>query len=254
MRIVIKVGSHVLAENGGLAMERIANLCDFLMDLMQKHEVILVSSGAVAAGHTKLKLDKSLMKNKQAIAAVGQPYLISVYQKLFEKNDIFVAQVLLGADDFDSRRHTKHAKKAVDTLLKNAVLPIINENDVTSVEELVFGDNDQLSAHVTHRFDADLLVILSDIDGYYDDDPRTNKDAEMLHMVNDISQEDLAMPHLPTNEFATGGIVTKLKAAAYLLSHDREMFLASGFDLSDIRAFLLEGKPEGGTHFKKSLS
>lgn len=254
MRIVIKVGSHVLNEHGQLAMQRIRNLCDFLADLMQKHEVILVSSGAVAAGHTKLKLDRSIMGNKQAIAAVGQPYLISVYQEIFKKRDITVAQILLGADDFDSRRHTKHAKRAVDTLLEHGVLPIINENDVTSIEELVFGDNDQLSAHSAHRFDADLLVILSDIDGYYDDDPRANPEAKMLSIVHSVSQEELAMIHTPNNEFATGGIVTKLKSAAFLLSHDREMFLASGFDLYDIRSYLLEGRHAGGTHFKKALS
>ncbi len=254
MRMVIKVGSHVLSQEGNLAMDRISNLCKFLADLMREHEVILVSSGAVAAGYTKLNLDKRVLGNKQAIAAVGQPYLISVYQEIFERYGIVVAQMLLGADDFDSRRHTKHAKQAIDTLLANGVLPIINENDVTSIEELVFGDNDQLSAHVTHRFDASLLVILSDIDGYYDDDPRQNPDAQMLTVVHDISKEDLAMTHTPNNEFATGGIVTKLKAASYLLSHEREMFLASGFDLSDIRAFLLEGRHEGGTLFQRALS
>jgi len=252
MRIVIKVGSHVLAENGGLATQRISNVCAFLVDLMQENEVILVSSGAVAAGHTKLKLDKSLLGNKQAIAAVGQPYIVSVYQNEFEKNGILVGQILLGMDDFDSRRHTQHAKKAVLTLLEHGVLPIINENDVTSIEELVFGDNDQLSAYVARHFDADLLVILSDIDGYYDDDPRVNENAKMIHVVNEIRDEDLEKAHAPTNEFATGGIVTKLKAAAYLLSHDSEMFMASGFDLADIRAFLLEGNHKGGTYFKKS--
>ena len=254
MRIVIKVGSHVLNEDGKLAMTRISNLCDFLADLMQNHEVVLVSSGAVAAGHTKLQLDKSVLGNKQAIAAVGQPYLISVYQEIFEKRGIIVGQLLLGLDDFDSRRHTKNAQKVITTLLEHGVLPIINENDVTSIEELVFGDNDQLSAHAAHRFDADLLVILSDIDGYYDDDPHKNPQAEMLSIVQDISQKDLAMTHTPNNEFATGGIVTKLKAASFLLSHDREMFLASGFDLADVRHYLLEGKHEGGTLFKRALS
>ncbi len=253
-RIVIKVGSHVLSQQGRLARDRIMNLCDFLADLMLEHEVVLVSSGAVAAGYTKLKLDKSIVGNKQAIAAVGQPYLISVYQKKFEKQGIVVAQMLLGADDFDSRRRTRHAKNTVEILFKNGVLPIINENDVTTTEELVFGDNDQLSAHVAHHFDADLLVILSDIDGYYDSDPRENPDARMLKIVHDINQEDLEKMHTPNHEFATGGIVTKLKAAAFLLSANQEMFLASGFDLSDVRSFLLEGQHKGGTYFKKALS
>jgi len=251
MRIVIKVGSHVLSQEGKLATQRIINLCTFLADLMLVHEVILVSSGAVAAGFTKLQLDRTYLGNKQAIAAVGQPYLISVYQKIFETRERFVAQVLLGADDFDSRRRTKHAKQAIEVLLANGVLPIINENDVTTTEELVFGDNDQLSAHVAKHFDAELLVILSDIDGYYDDDPHANPNAQMLKVVHDINQEDLAMTHTPNNEFATGGIVTKLKAASFLLDDDKEMFLASGFDLADIRSFLLEGVHKGGTHFRK---
>jgi glutamate 5-kinase len=130
-------------------------------------------------------------------------------------------------------------------------LPIINENDVTNTEELVFGDNDQLSAHVTKHFDAELLVILSDINGYYSDDPHQNPEAEMMLHVHDISAKDLAMTHTPNNEFATGGIVTKLKAASMLLENGREMFLASGFDLRDVRAFLLEGEHTAGTLFKR---
>ena len=254
MRIVVKVGSHVLSQQGRLAKDRIANLCTFLADLMVEHEVILVSSGAVAAGYTKLKLDKSFLGNRQAIAAVGQPYLISVYKNLFSKRDIRVGQVLLGADDLDSRRRTEHAKNAIEVLLEHGVLPIINENDVTSTEELIFGDNDQLSAHVAVRFNADLLVILSDIDGYYDDDPSKNPEAVMFKEINHINQKDLDAVHTPNNEFATGGIVTKLRAASFLLSQDKEMFMATGFDLTDIRSYLLDGEHLGGTHFIKAQS
>jgi len=254
MRIVIKVGSHVLAENGGLATTRIENLCQFLSELSVENEIILVSSGAVAAGYTKLSIDKSRIGNKQAIAAVGQPYLMSVYKNIFTKYDKIVAQILLGADDFDSLRRTKHAKNAIEVLLENQVIPIINENDVTTTQELVFGDNDQLSAHVAHFFDADLLVILSDIDGYYDSDPRENSDAQMLQVVNDIDESDLNSMDTPNGEFATGGIVTKLKAASFLLNHNREMFMASGFDLSDIRSFLLDDQHKGGTYFKRAIS
>jgi len=251
LRVVIKVGSHVLAQNGGLAMQRIENLCQFLAKLQKENEVILVSSGAVAAGYTKLPLDKSKVGNKQAIAAVGQPYLMSVYKKIFARYDITVAQMLLGADDFDSLRRTKHAKEAVEVLLENKVIPIINENDVTTTQELVFGDNDQLSAHVAHFFDADILCILSDIDGYYDDDPRENEDANMVKVVHHIDREDLEVMHTPNGEFATGGIVTKLKAASFLLEHGKQMFLASGFDLSDVKSFLLDHTHKGGTLFKR---
>ncbi len=253
-RIVVKVGSHVLSEQNRLARERIGNLVSFLADLSEKYEVIFVSSGAVAAGYSKLKIDKSVLANRQAIAAVGQPYLMSVYQKKFEKYDLLTAQVLLTADDFDSRKRTHHAKCAVSKLLENGVLPIINENDVTATEELVFGDNDQLSAHVAYYFDADMLVILSDIDGYYDSDPRENPDAKIYSKVSEVSEEAMQIPCNPNHKFATGGIATKLKAAKFLLERDREMFMTSGFDLTEARSFLLERKQIGGTHFTKALS
>lgn len=253
-RIVVKVGSHVLSEQNRLAKERIINLVTFLADLHEKYEVIFVSSGAVAAGYSKLKIDKSILANRQAIAAVGQPYLMSVYQKKFEKYEILTAQVLLTADDFDSRKRTSHARSAVNTLLKNGVMPIINENDVTATEELVFGDNDQLSAHVAYYFDADMLVILSDIDGYYDSDPRENPDAKIYKKVSAVSESDLEIPCNPNHNFATGGIATKLKAAKFLLEREREMYMTSGFDLTDARNFLLEGKQTGGTYFTKDVS
>jgi len=251
-RIVIKVGSHVLGEDDGLSFERIKNLCSFLSDLRKKYEVILVSSGAVSAGSLLLPLDKSKVENKQAMSAVGQPYLMSIYREYFKPFNIEVGQLLITADNFDSRKSTAHAKCAVETLLKNKVLPIINENDTTAIKELVFGDNDQLSAHATYYFDADMLVILSDIDAYYDKNPRDFKDARVRKVVNDITAEELEATHTPNSEFATGGIVTKLKAAKFLLERGRSMFLASGFDLDAARSFLLDDKHIGGTLFCKS--
>ena len=250
-RIVIKVGSHVLGEQDGLSFERIENLCSLIADLREKYEVILVSSGAVSAGSLLLKLDKSKVENKQAMSAVGQPYLMSIYRKYFKPFDIEVAQLLITADNFDSRKSTAHAKSAVETLLKNRVLPIINENDTTAIKELVFGDNDQLSAHATYYFDAQMLVILSDIDALYDKNPREFEDAKVRKVVHNITKEELNSKHTPNSEFATGGIVTKLKSAQFLLEHDREMFLASGFDLKDARSFLLDKNHIGGTLFCK---
>ncbi len=249
MRVVVKVGSAVLTENNRLAKERMANLVDFLYALQQRYEVILVSSGAVAAGYTKLKLDKRVIANKQALAAIGQPQLMISYQRKFERYGITVAQVLLSADDFDSRKRTAHAKNAIEVLLGNRVIPIINENDVTATEELVFGDNDQLSAHVAYYFDADMLAILSDIDGLYDKDPKKHKDAKLLKVVHTIPKELLESECNPTYSFATGGIVTKLKAAKFMLEHGRKMFLASGFDLDDAKSFLLQNRHIGGTLF-----
>jgi glutamate 5-kinase len=129
-------------------------------------------------------------------------------------------------------------------------VPIINENDVTATEELVFGDNDRLSAHVTYHFDADMLVILSDIDGYYDKDPNKFSNAVMFKEHSFLDEATLLQEHSANNEFATGGIVTKLQSAQFLLENGKEMFLASGFNLSDIKSFLLNGIQKGGTLFR----
>lgn len=248
-RIVIKVGTHVITEGGKLCAPRFEKLVEFLSLIMEKYEVILVSSGAVATGFSKIQLDKKILSNKQALAAIGQPYLIQYYNEFLQKYKKFGAQILLVSDDFDSRKRTKAARDAINTLLKNGILPIINENDTTAVEELVFGDNDQLSAHVTHFFDAELLVILSDIDGYYDTDPKEDKNAKLILHVDAIDESRLCKNINTGSEFGTGGIVTKLKAADFLLKNGRSMFLASGFDLSDAKNFILEGKHSGGTLF-----
>ena len=241
----------MLTEVGTIASTRMLALVQLIAELKaHKYEVILVSSGAVAAGHTLLPLDRSSVANKQALAAIGQPLLLKMYQEKFAKFGLLCSQVLLSADVFDSGGHIKHAKVAIDTLLENSVVPIINENDTVSVEELVFGDNDRLSAHVAHHFDAQMLIILSDIDAFYDKDPNQYSDAKRRAVVSEISQDELEAEHTPNNEFATGGIVTKLQSADFLMKHNREMFLASGFDLSDVKAFLVDGKHVGGTLFK----
>jgi len=251
-RIVIKVGSHVLTEDGGIAKVRMTALVKLIAELKDKeYEVILVSSGAVAAGYTKLPLDRSKIANRQALAAIGQPLLLTMYQEAFSKFGILCSQVLFRSDVFESSKHINHAKVAIDTLLDNHVVPIINENDTVSIEELVFGDNDRLSAHVAHHFDANLLVILSDIDAFYDKDPNQYKDAKRRAIVSKITKDELEAEHSPNNEFATGGIVTKLQSADFLMKHGREMFLASGFDLSDVKSLLIDGEHLGGTLFKK---
>ena len=251
MRIVIKVGSHVLTENGSVAKGRMLALVELIADLKADGmEVILVSSGAVSAGYTQLALDRSVLANKQALAAIGQPLLLKMYQEKFSKYNILCSQVLFSADVFSSEKHVNNAKVAIDTLLANSVVPIINENDTVSVDELVFGDNDRLSAHVAHYFDASLLVILSDIDAFYDKDPNRYEDAKRRAVVQVILDEELNAEHSPNNEFATGGIVTKLQSADFLMKHGREMYLASGFDLSSVRSFLLDQTHSGGTLFK----
>ncbi len=248
-RVVVKVGSAVLTQDGEIALSRMQALVNFLAELREKYEVILVSSGAVAGGYTKLKLDRTALANKQALAAIGQPVLMQRYAKKFERHEIITAQVLVTAANLSKDDDIQRVRNTVETLLCNGVIPIVNENDATATDELELGDNDQLSAYITEHTDADMLIILSDIDAYYDKDPRKYEDAKILKTVNEIPHEALTQEVNPNNEFATGGIVTKLKAAAYLLEHNKKMFLASGFDLRDVKSFMLEEKHKGGTLF-----
>ena len=171
------------------------------------------------------------------------------YAKKFASHNIITAQVLVTAANLNKSGDIKRVKNTVDTLLSEGVLPIVNENDATATEELVVGDNDQLSAYITNHINADTLVILSDIDAYYDDDPRQNQNAKVLKIVNKIDENELKKQATPNNVFATGGIVTKLKAADLVMKHNKSMFLASGFDLSDVKSFMLEAKHIGGTLF-----
>ncbi|RDU63729.1 MULTISPECIES: glutamate 5-kinase [Helicobacter] len=257
-RIVIKVGSAILVENQKVNLVRIEALAQLISELSATYEVILVSSGAVASGFTALELDKKILANKQALAAIGQPLLMQIYAKALQPYGILSAQVLFSGYDLDSRKRTQNARNTMEVLLKNKVLPIINENDVTTTGELMFlgfGDNDQLSAYVTHFFDASLLAILSDIDGYYEENPKENPNAKIRKIVTEISQAELQAEATPNNAFATGGIVTKLKAAQFLLENGREMFLSSGKDLNILKDFLLHSKHSKGTLFTaRSLS
>ncbi|WP_345973229.1 glutamate 5-kinase [Sulfurimonas diazotrophicus] len=253
-RIVLKVGSAVLTENNRIARDRMQNLVDLIARLKARYEVILVSSGAVAAGYTELKLDKSVLANKQALASIGQPLLLNRYKKKFEKHGILPAQVLVTAANFYTESQAEKARNTIDTLIENGVVPIINENDATAVEELVLGDNDQLSAYTAYHFNADLLVILSDINAYYDKDPHCHDDACVRPLVHAIKAEELSKEVTPHNSFATGGIVTKLKAAHFLLERGRSMFLASGFELEDVENFLLHDTQSGGTLFTPEVS
>ena len=251
-RLVIKVGTAVLTQGEELALQRMKNLVKLISILKNDKnlEVILVSSGAVGAGYTELKLDKTILANKQTLAAIGQPKLMKTYQEMFEEFGITVAQMLFIADDFDSRKRSKNAKNVMEILLQNNVIPIINENDVIATEELI-GDNDQLAAYITHYFKADMLVILTDIDGYYDKNPREFSDAKIQKTINEISQDELDKKPSANSKFATGGIVTKLKAADFLMQKNIPMYLTSGFDLTNAYDFLVDNNHKSGTIFKK---
>lgn len=250
-RIVVKVGSAVLTQNGQIATQRMQSLVDFLVELKKENEVILVSSGAVSAGYSLLKLDRNVLENKQALASLGQPILMKKYTQKFRVHRILCSQVLVTSANLNKEDDIQKIKNTMNTLIANGVIPIVNENDATSTEELKVGDNDQLSAYITKNMDANLLIILSDIDAYYDADPRTEKEAKILKVVHSISKEELSRDVTPNNVFATGGIVTKLKAAEYLLQSNIDTFLASGFDLTDAKEYALHNRHKGGTLFTK---
>jgi len=252
-RIVIKVGSAVLTENGHIATDRMQSLVNFLAELKKENEVILVSSGAVSAGFTQLPLDRSSIANKQALASIGQPILMDKYSKKFAEHKILCSQILVTAANLNKDADVVRVTNTVNILLQNDVLPIVNENDATATEELEVGDNDQLSAYLAKDIGADILIILSDIDAYYDKDPRKNEDAQVLKIVENIPNEELQKEVTPNSVFATGGIVTKLKAAKLLLDNNIDTFLASGFNLDDVKNFTLSDRHNGGTLFKGSI-
>ena len=249
-RIVIKVGSHVLSEHGTLCDERMDALCGLIAELMGVYDVILVSSAAISAGQSKIDLKRDSVVHKQILAAVGQPHLMATYEKKMSVYAKKTAQLLLNAADFDSKHRSTHARNLVFGLLELGILPIINENDATATAEIVYGDNDRLSADAALCFDADMLVMLSDIDGYYDSNPNENKNAKIRPVVNTINKAEIASAGGAGSEHGTGGIATKLMAASMLLAQGKKMFLASGFDLSAVRSFLLDGKQNGGTIFE----
>lgn len=248
-RLVIKVGSAVLTEKNEIAKERMLNLVTLIAHLRKEYKVVLVTSGAVAAGYSALKLDKRKVIGKRALAAAGQPILMASYKKKCDIYGIDTAQILLTEDDFDSRKRTKMFQEIIDAHLDNDILPIVNENDISSTLDQLFGDNDQLSANVAVAIKAELLVILSDIDGYYDKNPKEFDDAKIIKVIHEVSEEALADKSTPNNPFATGGIVTKLKAADFLIKKGKSMMLCNGFNLGAAEAYLLNGEHKLGTLF-----
>ena len=249
-RIIIKVGSTSISNKESLNLARMKSLVALLVELSECHEVILVSSAAISAGYTRLKLDRKDTLKRQVLSSIGQPYLMSTYNEILASFGRLGAQILLTAHDFRSQSAINHTKTLVDELLRQRILPIINENDALSCDEVVFGDNDTLSANATLCFGGDLLVILSDIDGFYDKNPAQSPDARRFERVSFIEPSLLKGEAKAGSEHGTGGIVTKLRAADLLLKAGKKMFLASGFDLAVARAFLLENKQIGGTLFE----
>jgi len=221
-RIVFKVGTSTLCHGGkGLNFRNIDGLARVLSDIKNEgYEVILVSSGAIGAGVSKLGLSDrpSEIRMKQAVAAVGQLELMHIYDKLFGEYGTTAGQVLMTRDDVDRPTVRQNLRGTFEALLSMGVIPIVNENDSICIEEIesehkIFGDNDTLSAYVTALVEADLLVILSDIDGLYDSDPRKNPDAKLIPVVHAIDDSIISLAGGVGTSLGTGGMVTKLTAA-----------------------------------------
>lgn len=231
-RIVVKVGSSSLTTpTGGLHVGHLHGLVDAIAQLKKEgHEVILVSSGAVAAGFSALGFPNRpvTLEGKQAAAAVGQGMLIHAYNDRLAAHGLIGAQILLTRNDFAHRNRYQNAYNALNVLLKKGAVPIINENDTVAVDELTFGDNDMLSALVSGLLHADHLIILTDTDGLYDSDPRTNPQAKKFDKIEEITPEIEALAGDSGSKVGTGGMRSKINAAKLALSFGVEVFIGTG--------------------------
>lgn len=252
--IVVKVGTSTLTyPNGKLNFQQIDKLAQVLTRLQKGgKKLILVSSGAIAVGSGKMSMKKkpTELSEKQALAAVGQADLVKIYQKLFELRHQLVAQVLLTKDIVTIPERRINASNTLEALVEMDVIPIINENDTVAVEEIVFGDNDTLSAYVACLVNADLLIMMSDIDGLYSSDPRVNPDATLIPLINDITSDMEKSAKGSASGFGTGGMITKLSAAKICKQHGIPVSILNG-ENPEILESILAGKPTGTLFYWK---
>ena len=248
MRIVVKVGTSTLAHSTGrMNIRRVELLCQVLSDVKNAgHEVILVSSGAIGMGVGKLSLKERPkdIPTKQAAAAVGQCELMYTYDRLFSQYNHTVAQVLLTGSDVEDEGRRGHFHNTMFRLLELGALPVINENDTVATDEIVIGDNDTLGAIVANCAQADLLVLLTDIDGLYTADPHKHADAELIPVVERLTPEIIALAGGNGSSLGTGGMVTKLRAAQLVTESGTDMVIANGA-YPEILYKIMDGEPVG---------
>lgn len=246
-RIVIKVGSSLLVEEAGsVRAQWLSAFADDVAQLVrQQKEIIIVTSGAIALGRARLGLkakSQLLLEEKQAAAACGQITLFSAWAEALTAHGLKVGQVLLTADDSIHRRRYLNARNTIDTLLSLGAIPIINENDTVATAEIRFGDNDRLSARVAQMAGADMLILLSDIDGLYDANPHQKKDARFIVEVTEITADLEKMAGGSGSAVGTGGMITKIEAAKIAMAAGCHMVIASGTDVHALRALQSGGK------------
>lgn len=248
MRIVIKIGTSTLAyATGQLNIRRVEALCKTMCDIRNAgHELILVSSGAIGMGVGKLGLRQRPqdIPGKQAAAAVGQCELMYIYDKLFSEYHHTVAQLLITADNLTNETRHGNFTNTLNRLLELGVVPVINENDTVATEEIVIGDNDTLAANVARSVGAQMLILLSDIDGLYTADPHTDPNARLLPVVRRVDEDIKKLAGVSSTTQGTGGMVTKLRAAEICLDCGCEMVIANGNNPAALYD-IVEGKPVG---------
>ncbi|HUK56373.1 MAG TPA: glutamate 5-kinase [Nitrospiria bacterium] len=247
-RFVVKIGSSLIASRDhGLDPHRLEALAHEMAHLQrQGHEIVIVSSGAILSGLEKLGIKQrpKSLPVKQAAAAVGQSRLIWAYEKAFEAQGLKVAQVLLTQEDLADRKRFLNSRNTLTTLLEYGVIPVINENDTVAVEEIRFGDNDNLAGLVTHLIDAQLLVILSDVEGLFTDDPRLHPDARLIPVVNQVDSETERLARDTTTREGTGGMRSKVQTARDVATYGVPTVIASGRK-SGVLTEILKGNPVG---------
>ena len=252
-KIVVKVGTSTLTnEDGSLNIEKIKKIVSELSNLSDKgYDVVLVTSGAVGAGMGKLNMTErpKTLSEKQALASIGQVALTHLYQLLFQEYGKIIGQILLTRGDFSDRRRYLNARNVCNTLLKNKIIPIINENDAVVSNELKVGDNDTLSALVSGLIDADLLIILSDVQGLYNKNPQKYEDANLIEIVGKIDDDIKKTAGGEGSKIGTGGMITKIIAAEMATKIGTNMVIASGDDPKNISRIV--EKENIGTLFTK---
>ena len=255
-RIVVKIGSSLVSSReAGLEPDRIDRLAEDLAALRAAgRDVLVVSSGAIVSGIKKLSLKEypKSLPVKQAAAAVGQSRLMWAYEKSFERLGIKVAQILLTHHDLADRRRFLNARHTLTALIEFQVIPIINENDTVAVDEIRVGDNDTLAAEVAHLVDADLLVILSDIDGLFTEDPRKNPSAELIPLIAEITDDIERRAGISTTFGSTGGMATKVRAAKNVGEYGVATLIVNGQTKGLLPHILLGGNPGGSLFLAKA--
>ena len=245
-RIVIKIGSSLLIDNGKVRKQWLKNLAQDIAILHQQNtEVIIVTSGAVALGKEILKKQDSIklsLPQKQACASAGQIKLMSIYYDIFAKENLAIAQILLTASDCNARERFFNCQNTINNLLSNNAIPIINENDSIAVDEIKIGDNDRLASRVAQMVNADLLILFSDIDGLYDKNPKTNSDAKFIKEVKAIDSKIEKMAKGSSSKVGTGGMVTKIQAVKMLRNSNCHTVITSGIENNPLEKLIQKNK------------